>query len=550
MTSTNKKPMKIMVCGIEEKVLYRHAVKNMGQIQRALEKYIDNDEYGYRKVFFIAAPTGAGKTTMIEQTVFTRASRETKILYVSSRVAINVQLKRRLLQTANSADEPERYTDAGIMKTETLGDITVLTYAGLYRKMISGVKLENEYEIVCFDEPQALYTDATFSGYTGFVLDNLRGVFASSKKICLTATPDDILPLLAERFNDYQVHVYKLKTTNDYVNLFLFHNENCVLGEIKSDKTENKWLIFDPSILHGQKIQHALSGEICMLNTVEREKNPDRWIEVCRAEKFQEKVCITTAVVDAGVNFKDDKLKNIVIFGHDKTLIQQVLGRKRRKAGERVNLYLSCPLGEELQFLIRNVNAQLDAIELHDKDYSMFVERHIIAPDALDLRRFIRVREQGQLEINWLAKLNLENQRKLYTKLLERTQKYGESAYEDYIAKILDITLGTAQDLWLDRRYNGDAAREFVDFLEENLDYEMDEQSLKIFSKDFCDKCIAAYGKNGPKDRDDRQWKDRKINNKLKELGLQYHLEKNQKGYVLRTGVPQSCREVCEDDGE
>lgn len=44
MTSTNKKPMKIMVCGIEEKVLYRHAVKNMGQIQRALEKYIDNDE--------------------------------------------------------------------------------------------------------------------------------------------------------------------------------------------------------------------------------------------------------------------------------------------------------------------------------------------------------------------------------------------------------------------------------------------------------------------------------------------------------------------------
>ena len=134
--------------------------------------------------------------------------------------------------------------------------------------------------------------------------------------------------------------------------------------------------------------------------------------------------------------------------------------------------------------------------------------------------------------------------------MLERTKKYGESAYEDYIAKILDITLGTAQDLWLDRRYNGDAAREFVDFLEENLDHEMDEQSLKVFSKDFCDKCIAAYGKNGPKDRDDRQWKDRKINNKLKELGLQYHLEKTKKGYVLRTGVPQSSGEVCEDDGE
>lgn len=59
-----------------------------------------------------------------------------------------------------------------------------------------------------------------------------------------------------------------------------------------------------------------------MLNTVEREKKPERWLEICRNEEFQEKVCITTAVVDAGVNFKDDKLRNIVIFGHDKTQIQ------------------------------------------------------------------------------------------------------------------------------------------------------------------------------------------------------------------------------------
>ena len=446
--------IKTVVMGMESSAPCKHDVKSMNQIQRALEKYLD-DEYGYRKVFFIAAPTGAGKTSMMEQTVFTR-SKETKILYVSSRMAINAQLKRRMLNASYFGGETARYTDTGIMETETFGNITVLTFAGLYRKMISGKFSKNIFDIVCFDEPQALYADALFCSYTGFVLDKLVSYFSGCKKIFLTATADDILPLLTNCLSDFQIHVYKLKATYDYVNLSLFHNEDCIISEINSDKSENKWLIFDPSIQHGQKIQQALSGEICMLNTIERETTPERWIDICRSEKFQEKVCIATAVVDAGVNFKDDKLKNIVIFGHDKTLIQQVLGRKRRKTGEKVNLYLSCPLGSDLYTLIQHIDAQLDAIELFDKDYATFVEHYIVAPERLDLRRLTRVSSQGELEINRIAKLNLKNQRDLYSKLLENTKKRGEEAYEDYVAKILHITLGTTQDLWLDSRYNGE----------------------------------------------------------------------------------------------
>ena len=55
------------------------------------------------------------------------------------------------------------YTDTGIMETETFGNITVLTFAGLYRKMISGKFSKNIFVIVCFDEPQALYADALFA---------------------------------------------------------------------------------------------------------------------------------------------------------------------------------------------------------------------------------------------------------------------------------------------------------------------------------------------------------------------------------------------------
>lgn len=71
--------MRIIVSGMEPKAPYKHDVKKMNQIQRALENYLD-DEYGYRKVFFIAAPTGAGKTTLMEQTVFARASKKKCVL--------------------------------------------------------------------------------------------------------------------------------------------------------------------------------------------------------------------------------------------------------------------------------------------------------------------------------------------------------------------------------------------------------------------------------------------------------------------------------------
>ena len=177
--------MRIIVSGMEPKAPCKHDVKKMNQIQRALENYLD-DEYGYRKVFFIVAPTGAGKTTLMEQTVFTRASKNVRILYVSSRIAINVQLKRRILGATYLDDEAGRYTDKGIMETETFGNITIVTFAGLYRKMISGKFARDSFDIVCFDEPQALYADAIFCSYTGYVLEHLTCFFADCKKIFLT----------------------------------------------------------------------------------------------------------------------------------------------------------------------------------------------------------------------------------------------------------------------------------------------------------------------------------------------------------------------------
>ena len=51
---------------------------------------------------------------------------------------------------------------------------------------------------------------------------------------------------------------------------------------------------------------------------------------------------------------------------------------------------------------------------------------------------------------------------------------------------------------------------------------------VAVVSKGFQHKCIEAYGKasNG-RDRDDRVWKEKKINNKFEELELPYKIDVN-----------------------
>ena len=119
----------------------------------------------------------------------------------------------------------------------------------------------------------------------------------------------------------------------------------------------------------------------------------------------------------------------------------------------------------------------------------------------------------------------------------------------EFIARILQISLSAAQDLWLDCQYNGEAAREFTDFLNSSLDHEMDEETAQAFWREFQKKCVAAYGRSGPKDREGRVWKTRKVNNKLMELGLKYYIEKAENGVVLRAGVSKRNEEADENEG-
>lgn len=68
----------------------------------------------------------------------------------------------------------------------------------------------------------------------------------------------------------------------------------------------------------------------------------------------------------------------------------------------------------------------------------------------------------------------------------------------------------------------------------------MTECDFQSFATKFRDLCVVAYGKGrGGKDRDDRTWGYRKIDNKLREFGGRYSLKFDPIGqvyYVVEKG--------------
>ena len=137
-------------------------------------------------------------------------------------------------------------------------------------------------------------------------------------------------------YSDYQV-VY-------------FHHEEELLPLIKKNP-EEKWLIFSSNIQMSRILEekindflHARYGAIVLdARTVhsKQETYPKKiYNEIRDDARFSCRVLIATSVLDNGVNLRDAKLKHIVLPTHDKTEFLQMIGRKRRDAGEVVTLYI------------------------------------------------------------------------------------------------------------------------------------------------------------------------------------------------------------------
>ena len=189
---------------------------------------------------------------------------------------------------------------------------------------------------VVFDEAHFFSSDATFIPETSRILQGLLAEFRTSYRIYMTATPEEVKPIIAlEEFNLRERHLadaensqnlsalgqsakiieYEFKA--DYmsrIQLHFFHNESSkkktesewidVIEKIRNDTSPDKWLLFVSRKEIGQEIQKELGSSTAdYIDASYREIKSKEIMDMTRREMFEAKVLITTSFLYNSIIF-------------------------------------------------------------------------------------------------------------------------------------------------------------------------------------------------------------------------------------------------------
>lgn len=495
---------------------------------RSIRQEVENrlDTLDQKHALLIHAPPGMGKTHTVGHVLIPWAkSKGLDVAVICTRLANADQSKRNFVKAIGEGERLQELTDMGLHRETEFGNVTIMTYHKLASLMQNHPASLRRYGALMFDEIHGLLDDALFSSCSGYVLEHLLEHFGGAIRIYLSATPQAILPELARIEAPYTIQVLRFPPDYSYVRPRFFQDKGEIVRRINEDKGSGKWLVFLPSIAAGQQLKDQLKCSARLLNAQEREKDQDGWNTIMKDERFEEKVCICTAVVDVGVNLKDPLLRNVVVFSTNPNTLIQFLGRKRRSANEQVNLYVWCPAQQDLAQALHQNKTLMEAVELYRRDYPRFLRQHILPSQEQDLRGWVRATNDGKLELNPLVLKHLQVQKSHLEKLFQRAvENKGDCRFDRFVANLLRIPLPDRSECWLDPKYSGTAKAEFKQFLSNSVDKTMGEDEFLHFCEQFKNLCVASYGTNGGKDRADRPWRAQKIANKLMELDSEYEL--------------------------
>lgn len=534
------KDNKLRVCVTGGASSAPEVIKSEKTVAEMLKKLLP--ELVWQHGILLHAPVGAGKTYAITHILLPWVLEQGwRMLFVSSRTAINTQVKRDITAVTGEQHFVDELTDCGWQAQSDFEGVTVLTYHALYFEMCNDPNALKKFDILVFDEIHALLEDASFVPYSGYVLNHLHDFWGTKIRLYMTATPEDILPCLTRAEAPYTLRVIRFRQSYDYVQPYFFHDEMELIRLINEDKSDQKWLVHSPSIQHAKDLRKLIHHPCCLLNSVSREQNPVEWNKMLLDKTFDEKVALASAAIDAGVSFVDKSLTNVAVFSYSPTTIVQVLGRKRKKGSETVRLFVWCPNVDDIHKKYR-LNSEIeDAFRLHTENYALWEERHILRPQALDMRGLVIPDVNGHLELNPLAVVKLSNEQNFLERLIKRAKEnHGDCGFDRLIVRHLRLKNVNYPLCWLDGRQNGKAKADLETLIANASGQNMTECDFQSFATKFRDLCVVAYGKGrGGKDRDDRTWGYRKIDNKLREFGGRYSLKFDSIGqvyYVVEKG--------------
>jgi Type I site-specific restriction-modification system, R (restriction) subunit and related helicases len=346
-------------------------------VNKNKKRYVSDiigEEYKYwenNDTIFIPAYTGMGKSYFVLHELLPYCVKiNKKILYLVNRKILKKQLIEEV-QTDVELENNHLFNGT----THSINDyIYITTYQDIERKISQKSTKEvcdfiSTFDICIYDECHYFYSDSLFNTYTEISFDYLRTMFDCKIQIFISATIDNIIPIIKNRppiftryydsiaglrrFRNHKIFcptkekIYLKNITQDYSN---YINTKVVI-DIKDLNpliitsiiySSEKWLIFIDSIKEGKELCKNLNNEIEKYNKkfknaavfidaeyTNREESVTEVTEILKNQKLTKRIIITTPVMYNGISIHDKDLKNMVIMCDTKEDFLQMLGRKR-----------------------------------------------------------------------------------------------------------------------------------------------------------------------------------------------------------------------------
>lgn len=485
----------------------------------------------------IDAGTGRGKTTFVYTTLLPDAlQRGQTLLLISNRLALSVQQKLEICRCLDSPLE-KLLTDEGLRQQEDFGPVKVITYHKLpaFLQNTENSEWLKNLRYVVFDECHFFTSDSLFNDRCDYYLKLATTRFCHSIRVYLTATSWDVAhPLADAEFKNYkgpgypffrplfrEFYRYYFPQSYDNTRIHFFNQLSELTAAIEKDHS-TKWLFFVDNRETGKSFAKNL-GERAMYFDADS-KDKTQWVDLLNAKQFQEQVLVTTPVLDCGVNIWDDAVKHVVLTTDDHVRFIQELGRKRRKSGEVVDLWVQKPSAKKIASRVRDCQKYLEWLRQIESCTGDFARCCSLA-DTLrqqydpQINKLFRL-HNGYIFPNALAKHHLQQRVKFLSALNAGEVSFEESVYE-----------------WLGLEVEEDPAIPALEkFYIQNIDTPISPEQQQHVRQLIIAACRSA---GYPEPRTDRfeTMKVRALNHRLASQGLCYRLEDTERGWILNKEV-------------
>ena len=517
----------------------------------------------------IAGPTGGGKTTFAASICkfCQKHSPGKKVLLLENRTAIATQQKIIMAKQLKSVWAQINDPSALELITDLTGtNLTVLTYQAFVAQY-RNIDLK-QYDWVILDECHYFLADSTFNATLDLLFWKIPKLLSHAHRVYLTATPGAVLPDIcrAEKNNlalcglckrctcasPGKLLLFSFPNHFDRVQLHYFHEINEIVDLIFSHPTE-RFLIFtgkrekDLDSTSEMYFGAIKSAGISVSYLDRFSKKSSVWQKLCSEGMFDSTALVCTSVLDCGVSIHDPKLRHIVTEATDKTEFLQMIGRKRLRPGEILDVYIRVPGKNEIikqlddvQKKLAIINDSFCAARTKQMDSILFrgwIDESTNRPYA----HLLNYLGNGTVYPKLTAYHYLQWRKATLEQLLRDTDSYGDSALPRMAHEWLEQSKGYDSTQWLDFDQKANAKAELQAFLESHLG--------KIVKNipDFLRQAFSLVQKIKSFPHDEtRELGYRALNNRFKALDLPYRICKNEceDFMVIKTDFPHLEKEA------